>query len=96
MPTLEEHVAVCERLMGEGFIEVHKWLDEFHGKKPYGTRHRYLRHTQAGIEEVRKMWGERAAQAAEIHIKQDLSTEGWPQHSSIPRTSEEFKKSGLW
>lgn len=96
MPSFEEHCGRCEEIMGEPFPKVHLWLDEFFLKPPWGTRHRHLRHHRKGIEEVRRMWGDRAAQAAEIHIRQDLETEGWPQFQAIPRDSEEFVKFGLW
>ena len=82
--------------MGESFKEVHYWLDEFHGKEPYGTRHRHLRHHLQGIEEIRRRWGDRAAQAAEVHIRQDLDEEGWPPDWPIPKNGEEFRKAGLW
>lgn len=96
MPTFEEHCQKSEELLGSPFPEVHLWLDEFFNKAPYGTRHRHLRHHRQGIEEIRQMWGNRAAMAAEIHIRQDLVSEGWPPEKPIPRDSEFYKKSGLW
>jgi hypothetical protein len=44
-------------------------LDELF--KYLGAYHRGYRHNKTGIEEVRKRWGDRAARAAEIHIKRD-------------------------
>ena len=44
-------------MLGKPFEEVHRWLDEFAGKPPYGMRHRKLRHHLAGIEQARKLWG---------------------------------------
>ncbi len=96
MPSFEEHCKRCKDLMGEEFPEVHKWLDDFFQKPPHGTRHRYLRHHQEGIETVRKLWGDKAARAAELHINQDLSEEGWPEDNPIPADEEAYKKTGLW
>ena len=96
MPIFEEHCLKCQQILGEPFPEVHLWLDEYFGQSPYGTRHRYLRHHRQGIEEIRKKWGDRAAMAAEIHIRQDLETDGWPSDKPIPEDSESYRKSGLW
>ena len=96
MATFEEHCNRCLEMLGEPFGQVHKWLDEFHGQQPWGTRHRHFRHHQEGIEQVRQMWGDQAAEAAEVHIRQDLDLEGWPKDGAIPKNSDEFRKSGLW
>jgi hypothetical protein len=44
MPSFAEHCAETTAALGEPFEEVHRWLDEFAGKPPYGMRHRKLRH----------------------------------------------------
>lgn len=41
-------------------------------------------------------WGDQAALAAEIHIRQDLEEEGWPADEPIPKDSRSYQKSGLW
>jgi hypothetical protein len=67
-----EHVAASIKAFGEGFEEVHKWLDGcavVDGK--LNLNHRRWRHHDEGVEEVRKMWGDKAAKAAELHIMQD-------------------------
>ena len=96
MPLFKDHCHKCTAELGEPFSEVHLWLDKFFGKEPYGTRHRYLRHHREGIEQVRKMWGDKSAIAAEIHIRQDLETECWPSDEPIPMNGEEYHKAGLW
>ncbi|MGV8058588.1 MAG: hypothetical protein AB2L12_11270 [Smithellaceae bacterium] len=96
MSTFEQHCTKCQQILGEPFPEVHLWLDEYFGQFPYGTRHRHLRHHRQGIEKVRKKFGERAALAAEIHIRQDLQTEGWPAEKPIPEHSAAYRKAGLW
>ena len=96
MPTFEEHCLKCQQILGESFPEVHLWLDEYFGKPPYGTRHRYLRHHRHGVEEIRKKWDDRAAKAAEIHICQDLEADGWPSDKPMPEDSYLYRKSGLW
>jgi len=95
MPALEYHCYECIKELGEPFEYVHKWLDEFMNDPKYKTRHRFLRHHRKGIEEVRKMWGDRAARAAEIHIRKDLESDGWSS-IHIPYDEKEFKEQGLW
>ena len=69
MAKFEEHCDDCERELGERFEYVNKWLDELF--EYVGADHRDIRHHEKGVEKIRKMWGDRAAQAAEIHIKKD-------------------------
>lgn len=96
MASFEAHCEQCVKEMGEAFPEVHLWLDTFFGQEPYGTRHRHLRHHLEGIAEVRRKWGDKAAIAAEIHIRQDLESEGWPSDAPIPADGRAYKKAGLW
>ena len=72
MPSFEQHCEESIQLFGEPFEEVHRWLDEFAGKPPHGMRHRKFRHHEAGIEMVRRQWGDTAAAAARAHIIADL------------------------
>ncbi|MBT3191080.1 MAG: hypothetical protein HN341_00845 [Verrucomicrobia bacterium] len=69
MASFAEHCADCRRELGEDFEQVHIWLDELF--KVLGPKHRSARHHTGGVEQVRKIWGHRAAQAAEIHIRRD-------------------------
>jgi len=69
MPTTEEHCEDCLRELGCAFEHVHLWLDELQAE--YGPMHRPFRHQTAGVEQVRAMWGDEAAKAAEIHIRKD-------------------------
>jgi len=55
--------------LGEDFPQVHNWLDALF--KILGPKHRSARRHTVGVEQVRKMWRDRAAQAAEIHIRRD-------------------------
>ncbi|MEI7900888.1 MAG: hypothetical protein WCK89_11585 [bacterium] len=69
MASFEQHCADCRRELGEPFPNVHQWLDALF--KTLGPKHRSARHHAGGVEQVRKMWGDRAASAAEIHIRRD-------------------------
>ena len=86
MPLFEKHCADCRNALGEDFAEVHRWLDEFY--PTMGPRHRSVRHHTAGVEEVRRLWGDRAVQAAEIHIRAD--------HRGRIPTEQEAKISALF
>jgi hypothetical protein len=67
--SLDEHCQDCIRELGEPFRAVHLWLDAFFETK--GARHRIMRHHSEGVEEVRQLWGDRSAAAAQIHIAKD-------------------------
>jgi len=69
MASRGEHEADCRRELGEPFSHVHEWLDALF--KVLGPKHRSARHHTGGVEQVRKLWGDRAAQAAAIHIRRD-------------------------
>lgn len=69
MASRSEHCADCRRELGEPFDHVHEWLDALF--KVLHQKHRSARHHAGGVEQVRKMWGDRAARAAEIHIMRD-------------------------
>jgi hypothetical protein len=69
MTSLNEHEEDCIRELGEPFTEVHQWLDEIF--RCVGPDHRGYRHNRIGVEEVRRRWGDRAAKAAEIHLRRD-------------------------
>ena len=96
MPSFDEHCAESIQLFGEPFGKVHKWLDEFAFQPPYGMRHRKKRHHQAGIEEVRKLWGDKAAAAARQHIISDLKMEGWTTGHPFPKTEQEYVALGFF
>jgi hypothetical protein len=69
MPKFEKHCQDCIQKYGESFAVVHIWLDEFFEEK--GPKHRDIRHHEGGVEEIRKKWGDKAAEAAILHIKAD-------------------------
>lgn len=84
----EQHCARCKELLGEEFPQVHRWLDELAWKRdhsrgawaldeashsgPTNPYHRKHRHNCVGIEHVFKTWGPEAAEAAKLHILDDL------------------------
>ena len=81
MPKFEVHCEDCVRELGKPYKEVHKWLDELFSV--LGADHRDIRHNVLGVEKVRKMWGDEAAKAAEIHIMAD--------EYCIPKIDDVFK-----
>jgi uncharacterized protein DUF6915 len=96
MPSFAEHCAESIRLFGEPFEEVHRWLDEFAGTPPYGMKHRKKRHHEAGVNEVRRLFGEPAARAARQHIISDLKMEGWTESDPFPKDEQDYVKMGLF
>lgn len=69
MSSLQEHCEECVRELREPFAEVHAWLDGLQAE--YGPHHRPFRHHREGVNMVRARWGDRAAAAAELHIRSD-------------------------
>ena len=90
-----DHCAESVRLLGEGFEQVHEWLDEY-AATPLGARHRRRRHHLAGIEEVRRRWGDQAAEAARQHVISDLQEEGWRASDRIPADEQDYVRMGLF
>ena len=81
MARISEHCEDCAAVLGDPCREVNEWLDELFDK--LGPDHRDIRHNEKGVEKVRKMWGDRAALAAEIHIRRD--------EGCIPKVDAVFK-----
>ena len=80
----KEHCAECEEKLGKPWEVVHRWLDYYaHRGTCFNPFHRVYRHHKKGVEEVRKMWGDEAAKAAELHI---VSDEG-----RVPEDEAEYK-----
>jgi len=70
----EEHCRECRKKLGDDWEKVHIWLDETaKGYFPWHG-HRQIRHHSDGVQAIREMWGEEAAEAAEMHI---ISDEGY-------------------
>jgi len=96
MPIFEKHCAESCTLFGEPFPEVHQWLDAFAGTPQYGFKHRRKRHHAVGVEEVRKMFGDKAAAAARQHIISDLKLEGWTDKDPFPKDEQHYVRMGLF
>jgi len=75
MSKIHVHEYDCLMKLGDKYTQVHEWLDEYTKEYPiyeFGQYHRKFRHHRKGIEEVRSIWGDGAARAAEIHILDDF------------------------
>jgi len=102
MPSFEEHCKHTHKELGNRFEEVHRYLDSY--VRQFGYAHRFLLHHKEGIEEVRKYYGDEAAEAARLHIildcegyipkKSDYST-GKVDGCGILRVHEENKEENL-
>jgi hypothetical protein len=96
MPSFEHHCNESIALFGGPFKDVHAWLDALAGTPEYGFKHRRKRHHAAGVEEVRKLFGEKAAAAARQHIISDLKQEGWTEKDPFPKDETHHVKMGLF
>lgn len=91
----QQHCDESVRLFGKPFKQVHLWLDSFYAS--IGARHRRHRHHLAGIEEVRRRWGDEAAEAARRHIISDLQQEGWREgRDRMPADEADYVGMGLF
>lgn len=70
---LHEHIADCQRLLGQPWSEIHAYLDQYFAT--YGLAHRLLLHHHLGVALIVKRFGEAARPAAELHILRDLQQE---------------------
>lgn len=68
MAGLNIHSHDCESLIGNNFIEIHRWLDEYAVGE---IEHRDIRHNLKGVQDAYKLWGSEASVAALIHILRD-------------------------
>jgi hypothetical protein len=96
MSSFEKHCEESERLFGKPFKEVHRWLDEFQGTPQYRMRHRRVRHHEAGIRQVIRLFGEIGGQVARQHIISDLKEEGWTERDHFPQDEKDYVKMGLF
>lgn len=94
--SFDEHCDECLRILGQPFEDVHKYLDAFAGSSEYGMRHRRKRHHLVGIEEVRRLFGAEAAEAARLHIVSDLKEEGWTESDPFPKDEKDYVRMGLF
>ena len=74
MSSRQQHCKTSMKLFGMDYDEVHAWLDALAdaGEGMMDTHHRVHRHHTEGVEEVRRKWGDQAAEAAQEHIKEDF------------------------
>jgi hypothetical protein len=80
-----------EARFGQSFEEIHRWLDEFQGTPEYR-----MRHHEAGIREVKAVFGEVAAEATRQQIIADLKEERWNEADPFPHNEEDFVKIGFF
>jgi hypothetical protein len=71
------------------------WMN-FKVLQKYRMRHRRVRHHEKGIEEVIRLFGEKAGQVARQHIISDLKKEGWTENAPFPKDEEHYMKMGLF
>jgi hypothetical protein len=66
------HCKECLEKMGDEWEHIHRWLDATARDYFPWMGHRQIRHHKEGVEQVRKLWGDEAAKAAEMHIISDF------------------------
>jgi hypothetical protein len=74
MAKILTHIKDCEKILGNGFKEIHEYLDSYAKKyNPmfYLEYHRQFLHNDKTVQEILKTKGFYAAQAAKLHIIRD-------------------------
>jgi len=66
-----EHCKECLEKMGNEWEHIHRWLDATARDYFPWAGHRQIRHHKEGVEQIRRLWGDEAAKAAEMHIISD-------------------------
>ena len=69
---LAEHADACRQELGKPFFEIHEFIDQY-AQDFGGFAHRRLLHHRLGVKLVLERFGDEAAGAAELHIKQDTN-----------------------
>lgn len=75
MANIKQHCKDCVELLGKEFYETHKWLDQYvqvFGIGIFQDYHRSFLHNSYGVEVIKTRWGERAEEAAKIHLARDF------------------------
>lgn len=91
-----DHCEESVRLFGKPYEEVHAWLDELSASTKASIFHRRYRHHLKGIEEVRRLWGDDAAEVAKQHIISDLCLDGWKESDGLPKDMVDYINMGLF
>jgi hypothetical protein len=107
MASLQQHVRDCTEFLGDGYVEVNRWIDELFAT--LGPAHRKVRHHKEGIEEAKSIFGEKGARAAVVHILRDCRhipvradyesgavdalglKKDWPTSAYVSYSEEDFK-----
>ena len=72
MPRFEDHCRDCERILGQRFEHVNRWMDELFAQ--HGRAHRRFRHCWTGVRKAQEFWGRDGAKAAIVHIVRDCGS----------------------
>jgi len=74
MAKIETHIRDCEFLLGKGFEDIHRYLDQYakiFNPMKYGEFHRIFLHNKEGLKEIKENFGFYAEIAAKIHLIRD-------------------------
>ena len=96
MHSTEDHCRESIHLFGKPHKAVHLWLDEFAGSEKCSFRHRKVRHHEAGIAQVCRIFGQDAGKAVKQHIVSDLKTEGWTANDPFPENEDDYVMIGFF
>ncbi|HNR13323.1 MAG TPA: hypothetical protein PKM59_08425 [Thermodesulfobacteriota bacterium] len=94
--TFDQHCEESQRLFGNQYEAVHRWMDAYMGTPEYGMRHRKKRHHEAGIQEAVRLFGPEAEAAARQHIISDLKEEGWTEQDHFPVDESDYVQMGFF
>jgi hypothetical protein len=90
----KEHCARTKEALGSDWAELHRWFDQY--AEEYCGWHRVILHHGLGIERAVEVFGERAREAARMHVRDDFDGRipdsyrdmPWPQQPRLRREIE--------
>ena len=73
MAAFEDHCRECKQKLGDRYEEVNRRIDQFahYPDMEFLSRHRQFLHHEEGIEYFRMSLGEKAGEAAKLHVLRD-------------------------
>lgn len=98
MASVNEHCKDCEKFIGKGMLEAHKFLDQYVEVFPVGyfvDYHRTFLHNTYGVKTLTARHGYIGWCAAVLHLTRDY-VGGTIDHCSLERMMREFPRRLMW
>jgi hypothetical protein len=95
MANILQHAIDCKLLLGNGYEEVHHYLDQYakiFNPELFLDYHRTFLHNSYGLEIIRNLYGEEGKKAAIIHLTRDYGDTC----INLEKVLKDFNRKLLW